>query len=191
VPGVNIPLFPDMPLNVTGNWYLSAGCLAAIFFGMRYFLRTHVGRVVVATRENEGRAALLGYDTRFYKLLVFVIGGAVAGLGGALYTAWGAFVSPTVFGLGMSAQIIVWIIVGGRGTLAGPVLGCIAMQYVVTNLGTQQTVNVNLVLGIVLLVSVLLLPLGVLPAFAGLMRKLPFSLATRMRGHAVPREGRQ
>lgn len=188
VPGINLPFMPSAPLDIASNWYLTAGALAVIYLGMRLFLRSHPGRVIIATRENETRAALLGYDTRFYKLLVFVIGGAVAGLGGALYTAWGSFVSPTIFGLPMSAQVIVWIIVGGRGTLAGPVVGCIALQYLTTSLGTQQTISVSLVLGAILLASVLLLPSGVLPLLATVARRLPIQLAGRMPYQTLARE---
>jgi branched-chain amino acid transport system permease protein len=180
VPGINLPFTPSMFLDIAGNWYLSAGALVIIYLGMRLFLRSHPGRVIVAIRENETRAALLGYDTRFYKLLVFVIGGGVAGLGGALYTAWGSFVSPTIFGLSMSAQVIVWIIVGGRGTLAGPVIGCVSLQYLTTSLGTQQTISVSLVLGALLLVAVLVLPAGVLPLFASVAKKLPIQFPGRV-----------
>jgi ABC-type branched-subunit amino acid transport system permease subunit len=188
VPGINLPFMPSTLLDIAGNWYLSAGALAIIYLGMRLFLRSHPGRVIVAIRENETRAALLGYDTRFYKLLVFVIGSGVAGLGGALYTAWGSFVSPTIFGLSMSAQVIVWIIVGGRGTLAGPVIGCVALQYLTTSLGTQQTISVSLVLGALLLVCVLVLPAGVLPLFASLVKKLPIQFPGRIPYQTLVRE---
>jgi len=188
VPGINLPFMSSTLLDIAGNWYFSAGALALIYLGMRLFLRSHPGRVIVAIRENETRAALLGYDTRFYKLLVFAIGGGVAGLGGALYTAWGSFVSPTIFGLSMSAQVIVWIIVGGRGTLAGPVIGCLALQYLTTSLGTQQTISVSLVLGALLLVSVLVLPAGVLPLLASLVRKLPIQFPGRMPYQMLVRE---
>ena len=73
-------------------------------------------RIVVGIRENERRAELLGYDPRAYKLATFTIGAALAGYAGCLFANWGAFVSPTIFGLAQSAQIIIWVIVGGRGT---------------------------------------------------------------------------
>ncbi len=113
--------------------------------------------------------------------MTFAIGAAIAGLAGCLYVNWGAFVSPGVFSISQSAQIIIWVIVGGRGTLIGPVISCVLLQWMVTRLGAQQTVDVNLVLGVILAVFVLLIPGGILPTLQRLWRrKRPNSLpATR------------
>ncbi len=162
VPGITLP-FSGYSFAPEDDWYLAAGCLIAVFVGLKLLLAGHFGRVVVAIRENEMRAALLGYDPRLYKLLAFIIGGGIAGLAGCLYTLWGAFISPTIFGLATSAQIIIWVMIGGLGTLIGPVLGAIAIQYLVTQIGGQQVLDANLVLGTILLVFVLLLPAGVVP----------------------------
>ena len=162
VPGITLP-FNGYSFAPEDDWYLAAGCLIAVFVGLRWLLAGPFGRVVVAIRENEMRAALLGYDPRLYKLLAFMIGGGIAGLAGCLYVLWGAFVSPTIFGLATSAQIIIWVMVGGLGTLIGPVLGAVAIQWLVTTIGGQQLLDANLVLGAVLLAFVLLLPAGVVP----------------------------
>ncbi|MCE2475999.1 MAG: branched-chain amino acid ABC transporter permease, partial [Alphaproteobacteria bacterium] len=128
VPPINIPGAPDQPL-VYGDFYiLTAIVLAIVYGGLRWLLATDFGRVVVAIRENEERAQLLGYDVRMRKLAVFVIGGAIAGLAGVLFAAWGAYVSPNVFSMTFTAQIIVWVLVGGLGTLSGAVLGCVLVQ---------------------------------------------------------------
>ena len=162
VPGITLPI-TGYPFAPEDDWYLAAGCLILVFVGLKLLLAGHFGRVVVAIRENEMRAALLGYDPRFYKLAAFVIGGGIAGLAGCLYTLWGAFISPTIFGLATSAQIIIWVMIGGLGTLIGPVLGAVAIQYLVTQIGGQQLLDANFVLGAILLVFVLLLPAGVVP----------------------------
>ena len=138
---------------------------------MRWLLASKVGRVIVAIKENEARAQLLGYDARAYKLFTFTLGGAIAGLAGCLFANWGSFTSPTVFGLAQSAQIIIWVIVGGLGTLVGPVVGCVAIQWLTTTIGTQQAFNANLVLGAILVVFVLLVPKGVVPGIGTLIEK--------------------
>ncbi len=185
VPGITLP-FTGYAFAPEDDWYLAAGCLVAVFVGLKLLLAGHFGRVVVAIRENETRAALLGYDPRLYKLLAFVIGGGIAGLAGCLYTLWGAFISPTIFGLATSAQIIIWVMIGGLGTLIGPVLGAVAIQYLVTQIGGQQVLDANLVLGTILLVFVLLLPAGVVPmaerGVAALWRR------RRVRGGPAPAE---
>jgi len=135
-----------------------------VYVGLHVLLASHFGRVVVAIRENEARCELLGYDVRLRKLLVFAIGGGIAGLAGCLFANWGAFVSPNVFSLTMTSQIIIWVIVGGLGTLVGPIIGCLIMQYLATTLGTQQLANTNLIFGIIFLAFVLLVPRGIVPS---------------------------
>jgi branched-chain amino acid transport system permease protein len=131
-------------------------------------ISSKIGRVIIAAKENEQRVLLLGYDARAYKLFSFTLGGAIAGLAGCLFANWGAFTSPTIFGLGQSAQIIIWVIVGGRGTLFGPILACVGLQALMARLGEQQAVDSGLVLGVILLTFVMLLPRGLLPSLASL-----------------------
>ena len=196
IPPLNWPGFSGSPLDLNDLFYVSIALLLAVYFGLRWLLVSRFGRVMVAIRENEKRAGFLGYDARLYKLATFTLGGALAGLAGCLFANWGAFVSPTIFGLGQSAQIIIWVIVGGRGTLIGPVVGCIAIQWLTAWLGTAQLTkaslahvvgpgvadaltsvlgfadlsNTNLVLGAILLAFVLLVPKGVVPTLLDLAR---------------------
>lgn len=150
---------------------VTAGALALCYALLKFVLLSRFGKTVVAIRENEQRAGLLGYNVPAHKLVTFAIGAAIAGLAGCLYVNWGAFVSPGVFSISQSAQIIIWVIVGGRGTLIGPVISCVLLQWMVTRLGAQQTVDVNLVLGVILAVFVLLIPGGILPTLQRLFRR--------------------
>ncbi|MDU2923492.1 branched-chain amino acid ABC transporter permease, partial [Bradyrhizobium sp.] len=161
VPTFNVPFDPSTVLSPEQSWWTTAGVLLAVFLMLRLLLALPAGRVIVAVRENEVRASLLGYDPRLVKCLTFILGGAIAGLAGALYVNWGAFVSPTIFSLSLSAEIIIWITVGGLGTLLGPIIGCVVIEYIVAYIGSQQLLNSNLVLGGVLVIFVLLLPKGI------------------------------
>nr|WP_231715005.1 branched-chain amino acid ABC transporter permease [Enhydrobacter aerosaccus] len=172
VPTFNLPGNPSIVLDPTQGWYATGGALIVVYVLLRLLLRSRFGRVAIAVRENETRASLLGYDPRLIKLGVFVIGGAIAGLGGALYVNWGAFVSPTIFALSLSAEIIIWVTVGGLGTLIGPVVGCFLIQYLDSQIGTQQTFNSNLALGAILIVFVLLLPQGLIPTIRTIASRL-------------------
>lgn len=174
VPPLNLPGRPDLALSFDGLFYASGLTLLAVFVGLRLMLKSRFGQVVVAIRENERRAELLGYDARFYKLVTFTIGGAIAGLAGCLFANWGMFISPDVFGLAQSAQVIIWVIVGGTGTLFGPIVGCFAIQWITTQLGTQQLLNANLVLGTILIGFVLLVPRGVVPTLGDCLRRMTF-----------------
>jgi branched-chain amino acid transport system permease protein len=86
-------------------------------------------------------------------------------------------VSPTAFSVVQSAQIIIWLMVGGAGTLIGPVIGCFAISWLTLKIGTQQIVNANVVLGAILLVFVLLVPKGIVPLLSE--RLLPWLVSHR------------
>lgn len=159
------------PLDPAEIFRLTVLVIVAAIIAITLYLKTTPGKTAVAIRENEVRAELLGYNVAQSKLITFMLGGALAGLGGCLFANWGAFVSPTIFSLVQSAQIIIWVIVGGRGTLIGPILGCIALQWATTKLGTQQVVQVNLVLGLVLAFFVLVVPQGIVPMATALFRR--------------------
>ncbi|MGH7090532.1 MAG: ABC transporter permease subunit [Stellaceae bacterium] len=163
IPPLNYPFAPDQPLGPREMFELSMGLLLALYLGLRALLATRFGRTVVAIRENEQRVEFIGYDVRLHKLITFTIGGAIAGLAGCLFANWGAFVSPTMFGILQSAQVIIWVMVGGASTLLGPVLGAAAMSWLAAFLGTQNALGTPLLFGAILIVFVLLVPNGLLP----------------------------
>jgi ABC-type branched-subunit amino acid transport system permease subunit len=164
IPTLNYPGQSDEVLSPKDLFYVTFVCLLLVYLGLRVLISSKIGRVIIAAKENEQRVLLLGYDARAYKLFCFTLGGAIAGLAGCLFANWGAFTSPTIFGLAQSAQIIIWVIVGGLGTLIGPIVGCVAIQWLTTQIGTQQTFNSNLVLGAILVGFVLLVPRGIVPS---------------------------
>ncbi len=161
------------PINVPGNsaamlfpeqtFYVAMAALILLYVFCGWLVNTHFGRVCVAIRENETRAELLAYDTRAYKLGIFTIGAAIAAVGGIFFSVGVTRVTPDVFSLSQSALTIIWVIVGGRGTLIGPILATFGLYYLTASLGTQQVLNTNLVLGIILIAFVLLVPQGIIP----------------------------
>jgi urea ABC transporter permease protein UrtC len=185
VPSLNIPFQPENTIEPEGMFTLCAALLLIFYFGLHALLRTRFGRVLVAVRENEQRVEFLGYDSRLHKLIAFSIGGAIAGLSGCLFTAWGNFVSPTSFSVVQSAQIIIWLMVGGSGTLLGPVIGAMVMSWLTVKIGTQQLINANVVLGGILLIFVLLVPKGVAPMFTD--RLVPWLASLRRTETTPPR----
>lgn len=167
-PPLNLPGDPSRVLMPEEIFAVATACLAGSYVLCRLVLASRFGRVVVAIRENELRAELLGYDVRLYKLGIFTLGGGLAGLAGLLFANC-VFVSPTMFSLFYAAQTIIWVIVGGRGTLIGPILSTILLQMLTTWAGTLEGVNANLLLGAILIVAVLALPKGLLPSVQALV----------------------
>ncbi len=181
VPPVNVPGDPSAPIEYEALYAPAAVLLVIVYFGLRALLASDFGRVLVSIRENEARTELLGYDARLIKTIALAIGAGIAGLSGVLFCAWGAYVSPTVFSLVFTAQIIMWILVGGLGTLTGAILGCVIIQYLATWLGETKIADVNIVLGAIFVAIVLLVPSGFVPMFGRIADSL-----IRRRGEAGP-----
>ncbi|WP_187972708.1 branched-chain amino acid ABC transporter permease [Aquibium microcysteis] len=172
---LNVPGDPSAYIYDSSLYYVSFVILLLVYVLVRLLLASPFGRIAVAIRENENRVELMGYDARFRKSVLFAIGGGIAGLAGALYASWAEIVTPGLFSLGQSAEIIIWCIVGGLGTLVGPVLGAAVLGYLKFALGQQTAVDNVLIMGLILVVVVLVLPRGVVPslmsAFAGTSRR--------------------
>src|SRR5215813_8110083 len=168
VPSLKIPWHTAKELGIDGVFYLSAGLLVLVYVGLRLLLTTPFGRVLVGIRENTRRIELLGYDSRRYKLAAFTLCGGIAGLSGVLFAIWNNFVAPEMFGLKRAAEVIVWVIVGGKSTLVGPIVGTAIVQYLQNKLGTQSVGEwLPLILGFVLILVVLLFRNGLLPGLVG------------------------
>jgi ABC-type branched-subunit amino acid transport system permease subunit len=172
VPPINLPGYSSIQLGYEGSFQLSLIVLVLVYVGLHILLASNFGRVVVSIRLNELRTELLGYDARLYKLIVFTIGAGIAGVAGILFANWGSFVGPTLFSILFSAQLIIWIMVGGLGTLIGAVVGAFAIQWLTTWLGTSKLVDPNIFLGAVFIMFVLLVPNGIQPKLLDLLRPL-------------------
>jgi len=179
VPGLPWDIGPLNLQSIDGMFYLALFFLTLVYVGVRLFLTSTTGRILVGLRENETRMALQGYDARWYKLLAFVMAGGLAGLAGVLYAVWGNFVGTEMFSLNQAAMVVIWVIVGGRATLIGPIVGTLLIQYLTTWLGTVGVGQVSLVLGVILIVCVLLFPQGLVPTVRNLGRLLGRSGGSR------------
>ena len=162
-PPINLPWNSSSFLFPEQVFYVAMAALIICYVFVGWLVNTKFGRVCVAIRENELRAELLGYDIRAYKLGIFTIGAGIAAVGGVLFCNGVGRITPDIFNLYNAALTIIWVIVGGRGTLIGPIGGTVALFYVTAALGGQSVCNNNLVLGIILIIFVLLVPKGVAP----------------------------
>jgi ABC-type branched-subunit amino acid transport system permease subunit len=165
-PILNVPGDPSLTIFGTPFYYVVVVCLLGCYLLARWILASAFGRILIGIRENEVRTELLGYDAPAYKTAIFTITAAMAGLAGCLFATWAEIVTPGVFSLGQSAEVIIWVIVGGLGTLVGPMLGAAALGMLKILLGQQTTIDNSLILGAILVLVVLLIPRGFAPAFA-------------------------
>ena len=166
IPGfqtLNVPGDPEAYILGDAYYVFCAVCLAVVYLLVTLLLRSSFGRIAIGIRENETRVSLLGYDVRARKTLLFAIGAAIAGLAGALFANWSEIVTPNLFSLGQSAEIIVWCIVGGLGTRLGPILGAALLGYLKFLLGQQSMIDNSVITGLILVIFVLFLPGGLVP----------------------------
>ena len=106
-------------------YYFALAILALVTAGVWWLLRSPWGRAFRALRENPVRALSLGVDTRRYTLLAFALGSAIGGLAGGLYAPMVQYIEPAAFGLNLSLNILLMVIVGGAGAFLGPVVGAL------------------------------------------------------------------
>jgi urea transport system permease protein len=107
---------------------LSALALAGGFLIARTIVSSKLGKVLVAIRDAESRTRFLGYRVERYKLLVFTVSAMMAGLAGALYVPQVGIINPSEFSPGNSIEAVIWVAVGGRGTLTGAALGAVLVN---------------------------------------------------------------
>lgn len=165
IQGIEPPtsLLSGAGLEPEGMFQVTVLACALAFAAMKLLQISKFGRVTVAIRESELRASLLGYDVRRHKLLVFALGGAVAGMAGGLFASFQSFIDPNVFSLALSAQCLVWVLAGGRGTLLGPLIASVLLQVLNDRLAQSVVIQPSLVIGSILLLIVIFAPEGLLP----------------------------
>jgi urea transport system permease protein len=141
-------------------------CLTIAFLALAYALCRWLtsgifGRLLVAIRDDESRVRFSGYNPTGYKVLVFAVSAALAGLGGALYTGLNGSVSPRAMGILISIEMVIWVAVGGRATLVGAVLGTVMVNSA-KNLLSEKFPDIWLFfLGGLFLIVVMALPNGI------------------------------
>jgi urea transport system permease protein len=110
----------------------SAAALALGYIICRWVTRSKFGRVLVAVRDAENRTRFVGYKVESYKLAVFVLSACIAGVAGALYVPQVGIINPGEFSPLNSIELVIWVAVGGRGTLYGAVVGALLVNYLKT-----------------------------------------------------------
>jgi branched-chain amino acid transport system permease protein len=130
------------------------------FLGLRRLVSSPLGRVFIGIRENEARMLAIGYATRRYKLASFAIGGGVAGFAGGLYAIFNGFISPDAVYWSASGDVLIMVMLGGAGTLIGPVLGAAAFL-LMKNLVSTYSEHWLLIIGVTFVACVLFFPGGI------------------------------
>ena len=166
----------NSPATQRTLYVATALCLCGAFLVCRAITRSPAGRVLIAIRDSETRVLFSGYSPAAFKLFVFIVSAALAGVAGALYVPQVGIITPAKIGVLPSIEMIIWVAVGGRGTLLGAVVGAIGVNWLQSILTTTYPDLWLLVLGSLFVAVVLFFPDGVVGTARRLgmrLRRLP------------------
>ncbi|HEX7437774.1 MAG TPA: ATP-binding cassette domain-containing protein [Caldimonas sp.] len=165
-----IPGLPGLD-SYTAAYYVAAIALVLSTLGTAWLYRAPLGVLWAALAHNERRVVMFGFDTNRLKAVAFGVSGLLAGIGGALYAPQQGLVTPQLCGFALSADLVIWAAVGGRGRLLGPVLGAILIGALTSGLRDRFQFW-EITIAVVFILVVLLFPQGLIGVFAPLERWL-------------------
>ena len=177
----NGPLgLPGIPAPELGPWsfrskrayyYLVLAAVALSYLVCRRLVDSRVGRAFLALRENEALAESVGIDVTRYLVLAAVVSAAMAGLAGGLYAHYTRFVSPEVFLFTYTVTMVIMVVAGGKGTLAGPIVGALLFTALPEALREATSWQWQmLAYGLILVLLVFFLPRGIVPTLSRLRK---------------------
>jgi len=150
-----------------GLFLVSAIALLAAYFACRAITRSRAGRVSMAIRDAESRTRFIGFNVDNYKLWMFTFSAILAGIAGALYVPQAGIINPNQMAPLWSIEIVVWVALGGRGTLYGPIVGALIVNYAKSWFTAAFPEYWLFALGALFVFSTLYLPQGITGLFRG------------------------
>ena len=143
-------------------FYVTLAFLAVIYLICRFLVKSRFGKVLVAIRDGENRVRFTGYNPAKYKVFVYALSAAVAGIAGALFVAQVGIISPAEVGTVFSVEMIIWVAIGGKGSLIGPIIGALAVGGLKTGISENFPEIWSYFIGIVFVVVILWMPKGMI-----------------------------
>lgn len=150
----------NAPLTKIAMFYVTLIMLVLLFSLCRFLTGRRVGKVLIAIRDGENRAGFAGYNTARYKVFVYALSAFMSGIAGALYIGQVGIISPAEVGIVPSVEMIIWVAIGGKGTLAGPILGALAVNSIKTVASENFPELWSYFIGILFVAVILWLPGG-------------------------------
>ena len=152
-------------------YYLALGFLIFTVYLITRWLRSPFGRAVVAIRENEELAKSTGINSYKYYVMAFTLATALAGLSGSLYAFYMKSITPALFGLDYMLMMLIMVIIGGTGTIGGPILGAAIYVFGLNLLPVDKEIAL-VIFGAIVLACIILLPRGIYPYLKALVARL-------------------
>jgi len=164
--------FDTVDLDLETWFWIAGGALVILTTAAWIFVRSDAGRLLVAIRENEQRCEYLGINTSLLKTMILVAAALVAAAAGYAYAAYTDVIAPELAGFVFGTELVIWVALGGRGTLIGPVVGAIVIDLVSAYLSGSLPFVWKLVIGLAFVLVIVVLPQGFVPLLRKGWRRL-------------------
>ena len=175
--------------EIMQRWFfwISAILVILAWFFARWIVRDRFGNVLIGIRDDEARVRFTGYNPVIFKTIIFSIAGGLAGISGALYTVQSGIVSPQFMTVPFSIEMVVWVAVGGRGTLLGAIFGAVLINYAKSLVSEALPASWMFIQGGLFILVVTALPEGVLGWISkGGLRKFLFLIGINKKLETYP-----
>ncbi|MEL7645966.1 MAG: branched-chain amino acid ABC transporter permease [Anaerolineaceae bacterium] len=159
--GVPLPIWLNPTQNRLTVYFITLGFLFVSYLLLRRFVDSPTGRVIVANRENEDRMRMIGYNPVTYRAIAFVVASIFAGLAGMFYSIWNMSATPTMISVVTTVNALIMTIMGGMGTLIGPIFGAAISQTIQQFFYTWFGARWPLIFGVLFILIVMFLPYGI------------------------------
>ncbi|MCA1396002.1 ATP-binding cassette domain-containing protein [Bradyrhizobium sp. BRP56] len=154
-------------------WFTICGVgLVVLTTAAWFFVNSDFGRVLVAIRENEQRCTYLGINAPRIKILLMVVMAMIASIAGYAYAGYTVVVAPEIGSFVFGTELVMWVALGGRGTLVGPVLGTVAIDVTSAYLSGNLPYVWKLIVGSIFVLVIVALPQGIAPVIRSALRRL-------------------
>ncbi|MGO4370387.1 urea ABC transporter permease subunit UrtC [Paenibacillus sp. MCAF20] len=160
-------------------YWITAAVLIGVFILCRYIVGSRFGKVLRAIRDGENRVRFIGYNPAIYQMVIFTISAAIAGIAGMLFILHVGIISPSMLGIVPSIEMVLWVAIGGRGTLIGAALGAIVMNWAKSEFSTAYPEGWLFFMGGLFVVVVVFMPKGI----SGLISQIKFRNKRKEKEH--------
>lgn len=159
------------PMNLVSFYYVAVALLAVTYVFCTWLMSRGIGKILIAIRDGENRTYFTGYDSSRYKTFVYCISAIITGIAGAMYVLFAGMISPKELDIAFSVEMVIWVAVGGRGTLIGAVIGALLVNAMETGISETAPDMWLYFIGLLFVLVVLFMPKGLVGVCSALYAK--------------------
>ncbi len=153
------------PMSQVDFYYITVALLALVYIACTWLMSRGLGKILVAIRDGENRTNFTGYDSARYKTFIYCLSAVITGLAGGLYVLFAGMISPKELDIAFSVEMVIWVAVGGRGTLIGAVVGALLVNAMKTGISETFPDMWLYFIGLLFVLVVLFMPKGLTGVF--------------------------